>query len=137
MATSLGRTEGLVQKRLRFSVQKRLRFSYSSLDLCPEGLPAVQVFLSCSDHSCLNLTRLDWTRPGDLKTQDEYQRRLDQTGPGHYEDPRRISEKIGPDQTWTFEDRRRISDADPETGLQQEEEPDICRQGCVKEDGEE
>ncbi|KAI8520650.1 hypothetical protein Bbelb_004040 [Branchiostoma belcheri] len=28
-------------------------------------------------------------------------------------------------------------DADPETGLQQEEEPDFCRQGCVKEDGEE
>ncbi|KAI8505962.1 hypothetical protein Bbelb_163150 [Branchiostoma belcheri] len=25
--------------------------------------------------------------------------------------------------------------ADPETGLQQEEEPDFCRQGCVKEDG--
>ncbi|KAI8488447.1 Platelet-activating factor acetylhydrolase, partial [Branchiostoma belcheri] len=27
--------------------------------------------------------------------------------------------------------------ADPETGLQQEEEPHFCRQGCVKEDGEE
>ncbi|XP_078703244.1 uncharacterized protein LOC144928566 isoform X2 [Branchiostoma floridae x Branchiostoma belcheri] len=26
---------------------------------------------------------------------------------------------------------------DPETGLQQEEEPDFYRQGCVKEDGEE
>ncbi|KAI8514883.1 hypothetical protein Bbelb_074740 [Branchiostoma belcheri] len=27
--------------------------------------------------------------------------------------------------------------ADPETGQQQEEEPDFCRQGCVKENGEE
>ncbi|KAI8506132.1 hypothetical protein Bbelb_164850 [Branchiostoma belcheri] len=25
---------------------------------------------------------------------------------------------------------------DPKTGLQQEEEPDFCRQGCMKEDGE-
>ncbi|KAI8501153.1 hypothetical protein Bbelb_212480, partial [Branchiostoma belcheri] len=30
----------------------------------------------------------------------------------------------------------RFGDADPETGLQQEEEPDFCRQGCMKEDGE-
>ncbi|KAI8521857.1 hypothetical protein Bbelb_016110 [Branchiostoma belcheri] len=75
--------------------------------------------LCSSDGSCLNLTRLDRTRSGDLKTQDEYQRRLDQAW------------------TWTFEDPRRISDVDRETGLQQEEEPDFCRQGCVKEDGEE
>ncbi|KAI8502206.1 hypothetical protein Bbelb_197940 [Branchiostoma belcheri] len=30
-----------------------------------------------------------------------------------------------------------VVNADPETGVQQEEEPDFCRQGCVKEDGEE
>ncbi|KAI8520634.1 hypothetical protein Bbelb_003880 [Branchiostoma belcheri] len=47
----------------------------------------------------VNLTRDDWTRPGDLKTDDDSQMRT----------------------------RR----------LQQEEEPDFCRQGCVKEDGEE
>ncbi|KAI8506159.1 hypothetical protein Bbelb_165120 [Branchiostoma belcheri] len=30
-----------------------------------------------------------------------------------------------------------VVNADPETRLQQEEEPDFCRQDCVKEDGEE
>ncbi|KAI8507829.1 hypothetical protein Bbelb_140690 [Branchiostoma belcheri] len=39
------------------------------------------------------------------------------------------------DETADFEDR--VMNADPETGLQQEEEPDFCRLGCVKENGEE
>ncbi|KAI8515882.1 hypothetical protein Bbelb_066950 [Branchiostoma belcheri] len=37
----------------------------------------------------------------------------------------------------TREHRTLTVNADPETGLQQEEEPDFYRQGCVKEDGEE
>ncbi|KAI8500807.1 hypothetical protein Bbelb_216250 [Branchiostoma belcheri] len=71
-----------------------------------------QVTISSEDF-CLNLTREDWSRPDDLKTPDHYQRRLDQDDP------------------------RGISDADPETGLQKEEEPDFCRKGCVEKDGEE
>ncbi|KAI8501071.1 hypothetical protein Bbelb_211660 [Branchiostoma belcheri] len=39
-------------------------------------------------------------------------------------------------QTCTGYDSESNLDADPETGLQQEEEPDFCRQGCMKEDGE-
>ncbi|KAI8502175.1 hypothetical protein Bbelb_197630 [Branchiostoma belcheri] len=42
--------------------------------------------------------------------------------------------------TYMYLRDKRTSDldhADPETGLQQEEEPDFCRQDCVKEDGEE
>ncbi|KAI8506736.1 hypothetical protein Bbelb_151770 [Branchiostoma belcheri] len=33
----------------------------------------VNTTLHCSGDSCLNLTTVDWTRPGDLKTQEEYQ----------------------------------------------------------------
>ncbi|KAI8518984.1 hypothetical protein Bbelb_022410 [Branchiostoma belcheri] len=45
-----------------------------------------------------------------------------------------------PEGPVTYLQDKRTSDlghADPETGQQQEEEPDFCRQGCVKEDGEE
>ncbi|KAI8515933.1 hypothetical protein Bbelb_067460 [Branchiostoma belcheri] len=45
-----------------------------------------------------------------------------------------------PEGPVTYLQDKRTSDLDhanPETGLQQEEEPDFCRQGCVKEDGEE
>ncbi|KAI8516010.1 hypothetical protein Bbelb_068230 [Branchiostoma belcheri] len=57
--------------------------------------------------SCLNLTREDWTRPdlrrldqtrpGDLKTPDEYQRRLDQTRPGDLKTPDEYQRRL--DQT--------------------------------------
>ncbi|KAI8506788.1 hypothetical protein Bbelb_152290 [Branchiostoma belcheri] len=32
-----------------------------------------RLLLASSGDSCLNLTTVDWTRPGDLKTQEEYQ----------------------------------------------------------------
>ncbi|KAI8518094.1 hypothetical protein Bbelb_041110 [Branchiostoma belcheri] len=39
------------------------------------------------------------------------------------------------DETADFEVDDRVKNVNPEAGLQQEEEPDFCRQGCVKEDG--
>ncbi|KAI8506716.1 hypothetical protein Bbelb_151570 [Branchiostoma belcheri] len=83
------------------------RVETSSYKLCSEGLQPVQVFSTdamrlvmteaagdqireywaSSEDSCLNLTRLDWTRPDDLETQEKYQRRLDQTRPGDLKTP--------------------------------------------------
>ncbi|KAI8521922.1 hypothetical protein Bbelb_016760 [Branchiostoma belcheri] len=95
-----------------------------------------------SGDSCLNLTREDWTRPDldIMKTPEEYQvipvmtwgllsKPVDQKT--------QFVQRVGcPD--W---EKPVVTDqptnADLETGLQQEEEPDFCRQGCVKEDGEE
>ncbi|KAI8521962.1 hypothetical protein Bbelb_017160 [Branchiostoma belcheri] len=52
--------------------------------------------------------KTDWTRPDDLKTQEEYQeigQDLEISRP-----QMNITEKIGPDRTWTFEDPRRIEE---------------------------
>ncbi|KAI8517417.1 hypothetical protein Bbelb_059980 [Branchiostoma belcheri] len=72
-----------------------------------------------SEDYCLDLTREDWTRSGDLETQEQ-----EQQHPEVY----MCAEAV---------QSGRNLHADLETGLQQEEEPDFCRQGCVKEDGEE
>ncbi|KAI8519852.1 hypothetical protein Bbelb_031090 [Branchiostoma belcheri] len=77
--------------------------------------------LWCIEDYCVDLTREDWTRSGDLETQEQ-------------DDNNNIHRL---DETADFEVEDRVKNADPETGLQQEEEPDFCRQGCVKEDGEE
>ncbi|KAI8483757.1 hypothetical protein Bbelb_385490 [Branchiostoma belcheri] len=69
-----------------------------------------------------NSSVTDWITSDDLKTQEEYQ---------YVNLTREDWIRLGDLKT---EDD--FSDADPETGLQQEEEPDFCRQGCVKEDGE-
>ncbi|KAI8521821.1 hypothetical protein Bbelb_015750 [Branchiostoma belcheri] len=94
--------------------------------------------------------------PGDWF--QEYQRilrRLDQSWTWTFEDPRRISVNrpvLKTQEEYQVCPEGRLSglgetchegsesanqmNVDPETGLQQEEEPDFCRQGCVKEDGE-
>ncbi|KAI8509331.1 hypothetical protein Bbelb_131790 [Branchiostoma belcheri] len=98
---------------------------------------------------CLNLTRqigpddlktkeeyqkTDWTRPDldDLKTQEEYQVCPElKVGCPVWEKPVDLKMQKEMKTVGTV-----VTYADPETGLQQEEEPDFCRQGCVKEDGE-
>ncbi|KAI8520673.1 hypothetical protein Bbelb_004270 [Branchiostoma belcheri] len=78
-----------------------------------DGVVLRRLVLASIEDSCLDLTREDWTRSGDLETQEQ-------------DDCNNIHRCV-----------LRLSNVDPETGLQQEEEPDFCRQGCVKEDGEE
>ncbi|KAI8496997.1 hypothetical protein Bbelb_249460 [Branchiostoma belcheri] len=58
-------------------------YCFSSGDSClnltredwtrPDDLKTEEVWNISSGDSCLNLTREDWTRPDDLKTQEEYQ----------------------------------------------------------------
>ncbi|KAI8521961.1 hypothetical protein Bbelb_017150 [Branchiostoma belcheri] len=120
-----------------------------------------------SGDSCLNLTREDWTRTDDLKTQEEYQdclnlTRLARRRPGYLETQEQddiihrcvlsagclvwekpVMTAVSKPVDLKMQKEMKTSDvqrnnADSETsGLQQEEEPDFWRQGCVKEDGEE
>ncbi|KAI8505905.1 hypothetical protein Bbelb_162580 [Branchiostoma belcheri] len=104
-------------------------------------------FSYSSGDSCLNLTRLDWTRPDDWKTQEEYQtyseefaqvRQLGRSAVGLvWEKPAMMAQRPVDDAEGNEDSKAvREDNADHETGLQQEEEPDLCRQGCMKEDGE-
>ncbi|KAI8519872.1 hypothetical protein Bbelb_031290 [Branchiostoma belcheri] len=125
--------------------------------------------LWCIEDYCVDLTREDWTRSGDLETQEQDDNnihRLDKTADFEVED--RVKSLYSGIRSQAFttcistEDSdlyfpdlyeesaenggsdnedglhmREATYADPETGLQQEEEPDFCRQGYMKEDGKE
>ncbi|KAI8516154.1 hypothetical protein Bbelb_069670 [Branchiostoma belcheri] len=115
-----------------------------------------------SEDSCLNLTREDWTRPGDsddLKIPKEYQRRLDQTRPGDLKTPEEYQRRLDqtrPGDLKTPEEYQTRPDRFSKSTSRQCEESDSVqmwtwRQGCslvggrtgrllaeltVKEDGE-
>ncbi|KAI8497130.1 hypothetical protein Bbelb_250790 [Branchiostoma belcheri] len=71
--------DGVVVGRAEFSqVSCVLRVCQLCKCSCPDEMAEapgdqIQEYQASSGHSCLNLAREDWTRPDDLKTQEEYQ----------------------------------------------------------------